>query len=52
MYSKIDILHYWEIIKLHSVFFLQIWNIWILVEIMLKYVHTSFCYVNEFIWIL
>ena len=51
MYSKIDTLHYWEIIKA-SFYFLQIWNIWIFVEIMLKYVHTSFCYENDFIWIL
>ena len=32
-----------------SFYLLQICNIWIFVEIMLKYVHTSFCYVNEFI---
>ena len=51
IYSKIDILHYLKIIKLLSIF-LQIWNLWIFVEIMLEYMHTSFCYVNGIIWIL
>ena len=51
MYSKIDILHFREIIKLHSIFY-RFEILEFLFEIMLKYVHTSFCYENEFIWIL
>ena len=46
IYSKIDILHFSEIIKLHSILN-RFENIWIFVEIMLKNVHTCFCYVNE-----